>query len=201
MTSSGILSLADAVGEEAERSGARSPAVRGADWRTAEVATVDAAGTVTTTDGIPVRRLQSYRRPAVGDIVVITRSGAGSWAALGRLDTGTDGWTALTLPGGWSPQANYYAPAYRLNRDGTASLSGMSVLSGSLATGTVVTTLPSEARPAAQVRFPVQVAVGYFGVMTLLPNGQVQLGDYSGTLPGTGNKWAQFDVATHYRLT
>ncbi|NML55408.1 hypothetical protein HHL19_16695 [Streptomyces sp. R302] len=191
--------LAAALRRSAVTAGADEPSVRGSDWRLATVATVGTNGTVTTADGIIARRLQSYTGPAVDDLIVITRSSAGSWLAAGKLESGNDSWTALTLAAGWAPQGNYYVPAYRLYSDGTAGLSGMAVLSGALASGTVVTTLPTVARPAAQVRFTAQVAIGFFGVMTILTNGQVQLGDFSGTLSPTGNKWAQFDVAARYR--
>lgn len=200
MTSSGVRALADALSEESERAGAAAPGVRRADWRMAVVATVDASGTITTTDGIVAKRLQSYRRPAVSDVVIISQSGAGSWLALGRLEATNDTWTNISLAAGWTAQANYYVPGYKLNSDGTASLCGMSSMSGSLASGATVATLPAEARPASQVRYTVQVAIGYFGVMTLTPGGPVTLGDYNPALPGTGTKYAQFDVASHYRL-
>ncbi|MFF8412796.1 hypothetical protein [Streptomyces omiyaensis] len=191
--------LAGALRRMAVSTGTEEPAVRGSDWRLVTVATVGTNGTVTTTDGIVARRLQAYQGPASGDDVAITQSSNGSLLALGKLENGNGGWTALTLAAGWTPQANYYVPSYRLYGDGTAGLSGMAVLSGALASGTVVTTLPTEARPAAQIRFTVQVAVGFFGVMTLFTSGAVQLGDFSGTLSATGNKWAEFDVAARYR--
>lgn len=191
--------LAAALRRSAVTASVDEPSVRGADWRLATVATVSTDGTVTTTDGIIARRLQSYTGPTVGDLIAITQSSAGSWLAKGKLDSGDGSWTAMTLAAGWNPQGSYYVPAYRVYSDGTAGLSGMAVLSGALAGGTVVTTLPVEARPTAQVRFTVQVAVGFFGVMTIATNGQISLNDFSGTLPATGNKWAQFDVAARYR--
>lgn len=203
MSSSGSLAavLADAMRAETRRVGAESPQMHGSDWRLAVVSTVNADGTVTTTDGIIAKRVQGYRGPAVGDTIVVSVSGAGSWIAEGRLASTANGWTTLSLAGGWAPQANYYTPAYRINGDGTASLSGMSSMSGSLASGTTVATLPAEARPAQQVRFAVQVAVGYFGVMTLTPAGAITLGDFNPALAATGSKYAEFDVASNYRLT
>jgi hypothetical protein len=199
VTSSSARDLAAAIRRSTVTTAAAAPSVRGADWRLATVATVGTDGTVTTTTGIVARRLQSYTGPAVGDLIAITESSLGSWLALGKLESGDGSWTALTLAAGWTPQGSYYVPAYKLYSDGTAGLSGMAVLSGALAGGTVVTTLPVEARPAAQVRFTVQVAVTFFGVMTIATNGQVSLNDFSGTLPATGNKWCQFDVAAKYR--
>ena len=194
------VALADAMRAEVTRAGAADPKVHGADWRLAVVDTVNAGGTVTTTDGIIAKRVQSYRGPLAGDVIVVSISGAGSWIALGRLASTANAWTAITLSSGWSPQALYYVPAYRINGDGTASLSGMGSMSGSLSSGTVVATLPAEARPAAQVRCAVQVAIGYFGVMTIATNGNITLGDFNPTLPGTGSKYAQFDVLSNYRL-
>jgi hypothetical protein len=54
----------------------------------ATVATVGADGTVTTTDGIPVRRQETYISPAVGDLIYLTQSGSGDWLAWGRSSTG-----------------------------------------------------------------------------------------------------------------
>ncbi|MFE3122370.1 hypothetical protein ACFXHD_03000 [Streptomyces hydrogenans] len=192
--------LAAALRRQSVSAAAEAPTVRGADWRLATVATVGTDGTITTTDGVVARRLQSYVGPAVGDLVSITQSSAGNWLAKGKLEYDSGGWTALTLPAGWAPQANYFTPSYRIYADGTAGLSGMAVLSGALASGTVVMTLPAEARPAANVRVAVQVAVGFFGVMTAFPSGSIQLGDFSGTLSATGNKWAQYDALSKYRL-
>ncbi|MEU4735026.1 MULTISPECIES: hypothetical protein [Streptomyces] len=173
--------------------------------RQATVATVGTDGTVTTVEGFVARRLATYTGPAVGDLVLIS-PGPGGWYAHGRMAAASaGGWVPLTLASGWSATAGYYTPAYRLNGDGTASLSGMASMSGTLAAGAVVTTLPAEARPANRVRVTVQVAAasgtGYYGVMTINPDGTVTLGDYSAALPGTGSKYAEYDVLSHYRLT
>ncbi|MEV6548016.1 hypothetical protein AB0M57_04810 [Streptomyces sp. NPDC051597] len=193
--------LANAITQQSRLTGAADPTVRGADWRLAVVQSVGSDGTVTTNDGIVARRLESYSNPQSLDLIVIDVSGSGSWLARGRLGTGTGNWTTFTLSGSWAANASYYTPAYQVHGDGTASLSGLAQLSGSLADGATVATLPSEATPRKQVRRPVQVAVGFFGVMTILNTGAVQLGDFSGTLPATGNKYAEYDVMARYRLT
>jgi hypothetical protein len=73
------------------------PRVRGADWRTATVATVGTDGTITTADGVICRRMATYDHPVVGDQIVIHRSGAGNWLAAGRLVRSTDTeWTTYT---------------------------------------------------------------------------------------------------------
>lgn len=81
--------LADAVRDQAVRIGSSTPAVRGANWRMATVATVNADGTVITDDGITARRLVSYSNPAVGDLIVIHQSSGGNWYTDGPMSAGT----------------------------------------------------------------------------------------------------------------
>lgn len=89
--------LADALRSHAVAAGASEPRVRGADWRLAVVDTVGGDGTVTTTDGIVCRQLESYQRPLVGETIVITRSSSGSWLALGRTASASSpGWASFT---------------------------------------------------------------------------------------------------------
>lgn len=78
--------LAGALRRQAARVGQSGP-VRGAAWRMATVATVDAGGTITTTDGITARRLRSYINPAVGDLVRIDSAPGGSWTCPGPLSS------------------------------------------------------------------------------------------------------------------
>ncbi|MFW3473668.1 H-type lectin domain-containing protein [Streptomyces microflavus] len=80
--------LVGALRRQAARVGSETPSVRGADWRIAVVATVNGNDTVTTEDGIDVRRWDSYLAPAVGDIIAITQSGGGSWGTWGRWASG-----------------------------------------------------------------------------------------------------------------
>lgn len=90
--------LADAIRTQAVQAGADSPHVRGSDWRMATVQTVGADGTITTTDGVIARRLETYSQPTVGDVVVITGSGVGSWLCWGRMgaDAATGAWVSYT---------------------------------------------------------------------------------------------------------
>ncbi|MEU0992014.1 hypothetical protein [Streptomyces sp. NPDC005953] len=81
--------LAAAVREQAIAAGSDTPAVRGATWRLATVASIVADGNVTTSDGITARRLESYQSPGAGDLIAITQSPGGAWIAWGRLSTGT----------------------------------------------------------------------------------------------------------------
>jgi hypothetical protein len=192
--------LAWAVKQAARRVGEQSPTVRGSDWRQAIVQTVNADGTVTTVDGIVARRMHTYLAPAVGDVIVVTVSSAGDWLAAGRMASGDGAWTPFTLAGTWTPNVNYYTPSYRVNGDGTASLCGLASMSGALTANMVVATLPAAARPAKSVRVTVQVAIGYFGVMTIAPNGEITLNDYNPTPPSTGGKYIQFDGLSRYRL-
>lgn len=100
----GSADVAAALKRRTIRAVEGTPSARGGDWRTAIVAAVTAGGTVTTDDGIVVRQLESYQNPAVGDTIVIARSGSGNWVAHGRLATETDpewvpftsAWTAAT---------------------------------------------------------------------------------------------------------
>lgn len=93
--------LADAFVHAAVRAGETTPAVRGADWRTATV-TVVGAGTVTA-DGIVCRCLDSYALPLVGDLAVITQSSSGNWLAVGRTTDGSAvGWVTPTLGTGYT---------------------------------------------------------------------------------------------------
>ncbi|GAA0454372.1 hypothetical protein ACFQ2B_27995 [Streptomyces stramineus] len=191
--------LADALRWQAVQASATTPSVRGADWRLATVATVGTDGTVTTGDGITARRMDSYLTPAVGDQVVLTVSGSGNWLALGRTAPATTAgtWQTLSLNTGWSPfSATYYTPAYRINGDGTASLSGLARAPASTTGVATVGTLPAAAAPAKRARHVTEVASGVFGVLDINSDGTVQITDYTGTA-----SWAALDVATRYRLT
>lgn len=197
--------LADAVRGQAVHAGASEPTIRGANWRLATVQSVGTDGTITTTDGIVARRTADYLGAAAGQVVRIGESSTGNWISDGPLGSGSGTWVGISLASGWTTTAGYYTPAYQLLGDGTASLSGMASMSGALAAGTTVATLPAEARPASRVRATVQVAaaagVGYYGVMTLQPDGTIILGDFDAALPATGSKYAQYDVFGRYRLT
>lgn len=193
------LQLAQSIAGAARQAGRDDPKVRGSDWQTGIVTAVNSDGTVDI-GTIRARRIHTYTNPAVGDQAVISQSGNGNWIALGRTATTTRAWTTFSLASGWTAFSAYYAPAYRIWGDGTASLCGLAQMSGTLTSGAVVATLPAEAMPASQVRCAVQVASGFFGVMTIFTNGQIQLGDFSGTLPTTGSKWAEYDAFGRYRL-
>lgn len=80
--------LASAVREQAKQAGADTSAVRGSDWRMAVVATVNADGTIVTTDGVTARRDETYVSPAATDLIVISQSSNGQWWAWGRGSTG-----------------------------------------------------------------------------------------------------------------
>ncbi|MFF8589930.1 hypothetical protein ACF061_00580 [Streptomyces sp. NPDC015220] len=199
-TQGSLRDLTWALQQQAKRAGERNATVRGADWRQGVVATAPGDGTITTTDGITCRCLTAYTAPKAGDVVIVSQSSSGQWIALNRLATVTRAWTTLPLASGWTRLAAYYEPAYRLWDDGTASLSGMASMTGTLTSGTTVATLPAEACPASQVRCTVEVVTGIFAAMTLFPNGNITLGDFSATLNTTGQKLAQYDVFSHYRL-
>ncbi|WP_053801278.1 hypothetical protein [Streptomyces rimosus] len=192
--------LADALQQQAIQAGATSPAVRGADWRLAVVATVGTDGTVTTTDGIIVRRMATYLTPAVGDTVVISISSSGNWLAHGRTASATTAgtWQPLTLSGGWTTYGTpYWTPSYRVNGDGTVSLSGLAKAPATAGQPQTLCTLPAAIVPASKARFPTEVASGIHGVIDVNGTGvgTLQIQDYSGNA-----SWAALDVV-RYRLT
>jgi len=77
------LDVATGIALAARQAGRDDPAVRGADWQTGTVTAVNTDGTVDV-GTIRARRLESYLLPTVGDQIIISRSGIGSWAAIGR---------------------------------------------------------------------------------------------------------------------
>jgi hypothetical protein len=120
--------LMDALRQEAVAAGTAAPAVRGGDWRLATVSTVAADGTITTSDGVIARRLDTYRMPQAGDVIQLTQSSNGNWLAVGRtVPTAGDAWQPITLVGTWAANGggNDPAPAYRVTSDGELRLSGM----------------------------------------------------------------------------
>lgn len=165
----------------------------------ATVSVVNTDGTVDVTragDVYPsVRVLSGYPAPLVGDAIEMLRS-VGGWVCLGAFQSTTPSWTPISLATGWTVYGTpYYAPAYRVNPDGTAQLCGLALHAGATAPSTVCT-LPAEARPASKVRFVGEVATSLFGFVDVNPSGTVQIGDYAGTNTG---KWCPFDVV-RYRL-
>lgn len=148
MTSSHVSTrvLAGALRRHAAQTGATTPAVHGSDWRRAVVDTVGTDGTVTTTDGITALRAETYRAPAVGDVIRVSVSSAGAAVAEGRYAASGDGWTALPFGAGFSAAAGYQPPQYRRTGD-EVRLRGSFTKSSTLAYGDVFTTLPSGTRP------------------------------------------------------
>jgi len=79
------VSGADDLVEAIDATATAAPS--GADW---QLATVSATGTGTVSVTVPtgtitpVRRLASYT-PTIGDVVAISRNGAGNWLCLGKL--------------------------------------------------------------------------------------------------------------------
>lgn len=156
MTSSGLAitaALADAISSAAVQAGADDPKVRGADWQTAVVTAVGTDGTVTA-GGIIARRARNYGDPTVGDLILVTNSGSGNWAALCKMAPadGSDGWQSPTLT---TPWINYvaaagYTPArYRRYADGDVALEGLIASNGTSVTGTSnLFTLPTGFRPS-----------------------------------------------------
>lgn len=81
--------VAAAIRRRSVQAAAAEPSVRGADWRMATVATVNADGTVVTSDGITARRMETYLNPATSDLIYISQASSGNWLAWGRGSAGT----------------------------------------------------------------------------------------------------------------
>jgi hypothetical protein len=146
-----VTELADAIRSGAIQAGADSPQVRGADWQTAVVTVVGTDGTVTA-GGIIARRLASYTEPAVGDLIALTQSGAGSWLAVGVLAPGPPVWTTYTPVWSGLSVLGASVSSGRYQRTG-ATVHFVAALTwgtgGSLGTGTIQVTLPIAATSAA----------------------------------------------------
>lgn len=150
--------MAAEIAQLSRNQGAADPAVRGADWRMAVVATVGTDGTVTTADGIVARRLASYQLPAVDDVVVISQASSGGWIALDRTTPlAGDNWQ---VPSFSSPWASYTAgggyQTARFRRTGNELIIEGLVTTGatSVSGSSTVFTLPVGYRPAASFAFP-----------------------------------------------
>ncbi|GAA4799501.1 hypothetical protein [Streptomyces ziwulingensis] len=146
--------LAAALGRKAQRVGATTPSVRGADWRLAVVTAVAGDGTVTA-DGISgIRCMDNYALPAVDDVIVIDQNSAGNWLAWGRTAT-SSGWTTLTLAAGMANPGHGWTPSY-LREGRRIWLRGrLGPTSGGIADGTTLLTLPTAIRPTVSVGWAV----------------------------------------------
>jgi len=152
-----------ALKKQAQRTGERSPTVRGSDWRQATVTAVASDGTVTA-GGIVCRRMDGYINPTVGDVIVITQSSSGNWLAWGRpTPTSGDNWQTPSLATPWINYpggGNYQGARYRRLPDRTVVVEGLIASNGVSVSGTsTVTTLPAGYRPTATLVFPT-IAVG-----------------------------------------
>ncbi|MGW4028260.1 hypothetical protein ACWEFL_02890 [Streptomyces sp. NPDC004838] len=187
--------LADAAVRASTRAGAADPAVRGADWQFATVDTVAADGTITTTDGIPVRRMDTYQHPQPGDEIRITQNAVGNWVTDGRVvPTSGDGWTALPLLGAWVPNGGGSdpAPACRYTPDGLLQLSGMikgtAVAAGANAN---IATVPAPPQKWIRGLAPTSVAQNWATVAINPVSGTISITNGPGPLLATS--WIQLD--------
>lgn len=149
-----VADLADAIRQQAVDAGSQTPSVRGSDWRLATVATVNANGTIATTDGITARRAAGYEGPLVGEQIKISQSSTGNWLALGRLvGTGGDAWIAPTLTSPWADfGGGFQASRYRLYANGDVGIEGVVGTGATSVSGTsALFTLPTGYRPTDTV--------------------------------------------------
>ncbi|MFE9382392.1 hypothetical protein ACFYMO_04010 [Streptomyces sp. NPDC007025] len=157
MTGISPQQLAAAIRGAAVEAGQTAPVVRGADWRLATVTTVNSDGTVDC-DEIRARRLPSYPAPQTGDVIVVTRSSSGNWAALGRLESSGAGWTSLTLASGYVWPGHGYSPAYLVQGRQVTFRGRVGPSSGTIANGSTIATIPTAIRPPAGVEAGFGVA-------------------------------------------
>jgi hypothetical protein len=87
-------------------------------------------------------------------------------------------WTAVpTLQNSWADVTGYQAAEYRVYANGEVQLRGV-IDSGTKTAGTLITTLPAGARPAAKQTFTVasDVAAGAVGTLVIDTDGTVVIG-------------------------
>jgi hypothetical protein len=147
--------LAAAIARRAQRVGEETPSVRGSDWRLAVVTAENGDGTVDA-DGIEnIRCMESYRLPAVDDVIVITQSSSGNWLAWGRTTTTDPDWVTLTLASGYENPGHGWTASY-LREGRRIWLRGrIGPTSGTIADGATLLTLPAAIRPGVAASWAV----------------------------------------------
>jgi hypothetical protein len=171
--------LAAALERKTVRTGQSTPAVRGGDWRLATVTTVNSDGTVDA-DGIEdIRRLSTYQAPAVGDVIVISRSSTGNWLTHGRtVPTTGDAWQTPTLTAPWInyPGGGNYQPArYKKMANGIVVLEGLIASNGVSVSGVSnALTLPTGYRPTATLVFATMSTGGTARQLEIVETGVVR---------------------------
>ncbi|MEU8525246.1 hypothetical protein AB0C77_06530 [Streptomyces sp. NPDC048629] len=149
-----VVDLADALRQQAVDAGSQTPSVRGADWHLATVTTVNADGTIVTSDGITARRAAGYEGPLVGEQIRISKSSTGNWLALGRLvSTSGDPWIAPTLTSPWADfGSGFQGTRYRLYANGDVGIEGVVGTGATSVSGTsALFTMPAGYRPVDTV--------------------------------------------------
>lgn len=137
-----------AIQQAAKRTGEQAPSVRGSDWRLATVTADNGDGTVDADDIPDIRCMEPYTLPAVGDVIIITQSSSGNWAAWGRTTSYDPDWVNLTLAAGFQNPGHGYTASY-LREGRRIWLRGrIGPTSGSIADGATLLTLPAAIRPA-----------------------------------------------------
>lgn len=157
--------LVASLKRQTARTGASTPAVRGADWRLATVTAINTDGTITA-DGMTIRCLELYSNPADGDIIRIDQSSSGNWLAVGRLAAATGVvWTTPALGTGYTQgnttsTGNFNGPIrYRkINSHGTWFMEwdgAADRANGAQVANILSTALPVSLRPAARASFVI----------------------------------------------
>lgn len=158
MTKSSHASTRDlkwAIQQAAKRTGERAPSVRGSDWRLATVTAENGDGTVDADDIPDIRIMESYRQPAVGDVIVITQSSSGNWLAWGRTVANDPDWVNLTLAAGFQNPGHGWTASY-LREGRRIYLRGrIGPTSGTIADGATLLTLPAAIQPTQTLAWGV----------------------------------------------
>jgi len=135
--------------------------------------------------------LQSYV-PQVGDTVAVVRQDAG-WLVFGSLygdaapattNPFADEWHFATLQSGWTNRVGAFpAFQYRLfPNPRNVQIMGQ-IVPGTLTDNTLITTLPTEYRPAAETLFSARKAPGAYCLFALQPDGTIRIYDAAGGNP------------------
>jgi hypothetical protein len=165
---------------------------RGADWRGATVATVNTDGTITTTDGIPARRMREYLNPTVGDQIIVTQNGARNWLALGRpAPTVDDQWTAYTPNIGGGGSATFSTRDGWYTKWGSLVYFEAYITMASVGSGTAAVTLSLPSTPYRATASRRQIVTCYGGSVAAGSNSSIS-GSFSG-LVLAGGTGAQLD--------
>jgi hypothetical protein len=134
----------------------------------------------------------------VGAVVLLIIIGVVIW--LLARDTGTTGWSALSLQNGWAnyPSANFGPPGLQYTKDQEGFVHLRGALTGGSATENLVATLPSGFRPPSGAWVAVGESNGSFNPFP--ENAWIDSSGNIRLIPGTGanNAFVSFEGVEFY---